>query len=238
MHYPSDSQTLPIRRSWTHEGPSDEELMTRVQARDDRAIAMLYRRHTPLLRAIIGRILDNACDVDDMLQVVFLEVWRQAAHYDEKKGKALGWIVTLARRRAIDRVRTMQAYFRAQERLRAEPEPAPYQGADDEAAAAETAGIFNRILATLPDAQRETVNFAFYRGLSHREIAAQTGIPLGTIKTRLELGLRKMRSAMLAMGGAGEVGLCQGVKERASRRRSGGVLVGHTQTRIVKRVCP
>ena len=204
MLYSLDQQTLSTRPTTPAGEPTDEVLMERIQARDDKAIAILYRRHTPLLRSVIGRILNNDCDVDDLLQVVFLEVWRQAAHYDEAKGKALGWIVTLARRRAIDKVRTMQTYFRAQERLREEPEPAPHLGADEEAAASDTAKIFSRVLATLPVLQREALDFAVYRGLSQREIAAHTGIPLGTIKTRLELALRKVRTAIVALGGASE----------------------------------
>jgi len=204
MLYSLDQQTLSTRPTTPVGEPTDEVLMERIQARDDKAIAILYRRHTPLLRSVIGRILNNDCDVDDLLQVVFLEVWRQAAHSDEAKGKALGWIVTLARRRAIDKVRTMQTYFRAQERLREEPEPAPHLGADEEAAASDTAKIFSRVLATLPGPQREALDFAFYRGLSQREIAAHTGIPLGTIKTRLELALRKVRTAIVALGGASE----------------------------------
>jgi RNA polymerase sigma-70 factor (ECF subfamily) len=204
MLYSFDEQTLSTRPTCTADEQTDEELMSRIQARDDNAIAILYRRHTPLLRSVIGRILNNDSDVDDLLQVVFLEVWRQAAHYDEAKGKALGWIVTLARRRAIDKVRTMQTYFRAQERLRDEPEPAPQLGADEEAAATDTAKMFSRVIATLPVAQREALDFAFYRRFSHREIAAHTGIPLGTIKTRLELALRKVRTAIVALGGERE----------------------------------
>jgi RNA polymerase sigma-70 factor (ECF subfamily) len=201
MLYSFDQQSLSIRPTIAAGEQTDEMLMARIQERDDKAIAILYRRHTPLLRAVIGRILNNDSDVDDLLQVVFLEVWRQAAHYDVAKGKALGWIVTLARRRAIDKVRTMQTYSRAQERLREEPEPAPHLGADEEAAASDTSKIFSRVIATLPVAQREALDLAFYRGLSHREIAAQTGIPLGTIKTRLELALRKVRTAIVAIGG-------------------------------------
>jgi len=204
MLHSFDHQTLTNRHITITGEPTDETLMARIQARDDKAIAILYRRHTPLLRAVIRRILNNDCDVDDQLQVVFLEVWRQAAHYDEKKGKALGWIVTLARRRAIDKVRSMQTYSRAQERLREEPEPAPHLGADEEVAATDTAKIFSRVIATLPVPQREALDFAFYRGFSHREIAAHTGIPLGTIKTRLELALRKVRTAIVALGGVGE----------------------------------
>ena len=204
MLYSFDQQTLAPRPTFAAGDPTDEELMALIQARDEKAISILYRRHTPLLRSVIGRILNNDFDVDDLLQIVFLEVWAQAAHYDEAKGKALGWIVTLARRRAIDRVRTMQTYSRAQERLREEPEPAPHLGADAEVAATDTANIFSRVIATLPVPQREALEFAFYRGFSHREIAAHTGIPLGTIKTRLELALRKVRTAIVALGGSGE----------------------------------
>ena len=204
MLYSFDQQTLTNRPTCTTGEPTDEQLMVRIQARDDQAIAMLYRRHTPLLRTVIGHILNNDCDVDDQLQELFLEVWRQAAHYDDKKGRALGWIVTMARRRAIDKLRKKQTYFRAQERLREEPEPAPHLGADEEVAASDTANIFSRVIATLPVAQREALEFAFYRGFSHREIAAHTGIPLGTIKTRLELALRKVRTSIVALGGIEE----------------------------------
>lgn len=204
MRYSFDTHQLENRPTNSTAEPTDEELMVRIQARDDRAIASLYRRHTALLRTVIGRILHNESDVDDQLQEVFLEVWRLAAHYDVAKGKALGWIVTLSRRRSIDRLRKKQAYFRAQERLRGEPEPAPHHGADEEVAATDTAHIFNRVIATLPAAQREALHFAYYRGLSQREIAAHTGIPLGTIKTRLELALRKVRTAITALGGASE----------------------------------
>ena len=188
--------------------PTDEQLMGRIKAQEDSALAHLYRRHFALLRTVISRVLNNDHDVDDLVQEVFLEVWRQAEHYSEEKGKALGWLVTLARRRAIDRVRKKQAYYRAQERYREEvnhhPEPCVEHGADCEAATSETGEIFQRVMANLPPAQREALQLAFYRGLSQREIAAKTGIPLGTIKTRLELALRKVRSAILALGGERE----------------------------------
>ena len=204
MQYSFENQQLENRPIRATLEPSDEELMARIQAEDDQAIAILYRRHTALLRTVVGRILNDPCDVDDQLQEIFLQVWKQAGRYDPAKGRALGWIVTLARRRAIDKVRKKQSYFLAQERLRMEPEPAPHHGADEEAETSDTAEIFTRVIATLPAAQREALNYAFYRGLSQREIAAHTGIPLGTIKTRLELALRKVRAAIVALGGAGE----------------------------------
>ena len=187
---------------------TDEQLMARIQARDEGALAALYRRHTPLLRTVIARVVHNEHDVDDLLQEVFLELWNRVDHYDQAKGKALGWIVTLARRRAIDRIRRRQAYARAEERLRLETEQEPQQtrhnGVEEDVNAADRAEIFQRLLATLPDAQREALQLAYFRGLSQREIAAKTGIPLGTIKTRLELAVRKIRTAILSLGGEEE----------------------------------
>jgi RNA polymerase sigma-70 factor (ECF subfamily) len=117
-------------------------------------------------------------------------------------------MITLARRRAIDKLRKKLAYSRAQERLRLEterePDPAMHHGADEEVAASDTAKIFQTVIATLPVAQREALHYAYYRGLSQREIAARTGIPLGTIKTRLELAIRKVRTAITALGGVDE----------------------------------
>ncbi len=183
---------------------TDEQLMAGLKAQNQEALATLYRRHTPLLRTIMGRVLGNETDVDDLLQEVFVELWNRAERYDEAKGKALGWIVTLARRRAIDRVRKKQAYARAAERLReqsaggAEP---MHPAADEEVASSDVAQLFQRVIATLPSAQRQALHLAYYAGLSQRDIAHRTGIPLGTIKTRLELALRKVRGGLLAFGG-------------------------------------
>jgi RNA polymerase sigma-70 factor (ECF subfamily) len=188
--------------------PTDEQLMTRIKTQDEQALEILYRRHLPLVRTVVSRVLNNDSDVDDLAQQVFLEVWRQAEHYCENKGKALGWLVTLARRRAIDRVRKRQAYCRARERfqmkLQHDPDACIGHSVATEAASAETREIFNEIISHLPAAQQEALHLAFDRGLSQREIAAQIGIPLGTIKTRLELAIRKVRSAILALGGERE----------------------------------
>lgn len=205
MLYEFDHQEIA---SLTTIDATDEQLMARIQARDDAALATLYKRHTALIRTIVARIVHNDHDVDDLLQEIFLELWNRADHYEEGKGKALGWIVTLARRRAIDRIRRRQAYDRAAERMRletaTEPDATRYQGVEEDANATDRAEVFQRILATLPEAQREALQFAYYQGLSQREIAAKTGIPLGTIKTRLELAVRKVRAAILSLGGEEE----------------------------------
>ncbi len=205
MLYEFDTQQIA---EITQQETTDEQLMARIQSRDDAALAALYRRHTPLLRTVVSRVVHNEHDADDLLQEIFVELWNRAESYDEAKGKALGWMVTLARRRAIDKIRRRQAYSRAEERLRLETEHEPQQtrheGVEDDVSAAERAEIFKRLMATLPPAQQEALHLAYYRGLSQREIAAQTGIPLGTIKTRLELAIRKIRTAILAIGGADE----------------------------------
>jgi RNA polymerase sigma-70 factor, ECF subfamily len=184
--------------------PSDEELMERIQARDEDALETLMNRYQAMLRSVIGRMISNDQDVSDVLEEVFLGVWNQSTNFDTKKGKAIGWIITMARRRAIDRVRRCQAYDRAEMRFRLATDTGSSNLAQDDveehAANADCAGIFRGLLGALPEAQREVVKMAFYRGLSQREIARETGIPLGTIKTRLELGVKKLRSAVFAMG--------------------------------------
>jgi RNA polymerase sigma-70 factor (ECF subfamily) len=205
MLYEFDHQHLAAMASPS--AASDEELMALIQARDERALNALFVRHKALLRTIVSRVVQNDQDVDDVCQEVLLEIWNRAASYDEAKGKAMGWIVTLARRRAIDRVRRRQAYHRAEERNRVQVERESvgmHPGADKCAQESDLAQTLQQILKTIPAAQREALEMAYYQGLSQREIAAKTGIPLGTIKTRLELGVRKARAAVLAMGGRQE----------------------------------
>lgn len=182
---------------------TDEALMARVQKGDETALAILHRRHQALLRTIASRMIHNDHDVDDLVQECMLEVWQRAANYCPEKGHALGWLVTLARRRTIDRLRRKIAYGRAQDRFRvasALESEAIETGADEEAAQSDRAQAMKELIGHLPPAQQEVIRLAFYRGLSQREIAASTGIPLGTIKTRIELALKKLRSSALAFG--------------------------------------
>src|ERR1700677_1168823 len=177
-----------------------EHLMALVKNRDDKALAELHRRHVPLLRGIIGKIINNDGDIDDLIQEVFLQIWNGAEKYSEEKGGALGWIITIARRRAIDKVRRKQSYFRAEERLRMEPAGEAYQHTCEEANAGEVGRIFKKLLSQLPAAQREAVHLSYYCDMSQREIVASTGIPLGTVKTRIELAMRKIRAGVLQYG--------------------------------------
>ncbi len=181
---------------------TDEQLMICIRGGDENALATLQRRHNGMLRTIIKRIVTKDADVDEVLQEVMVETWSRCHLFDEKKGKLLGWLITIARRRAIDRVRRRLSYDRTAERLRLESEAAPqnlHTHVEEDVMTSERARILQQLLDSLPAAQREAIRLAFYRGLSQREIAAKTGIPLGTIKTRLELAIRKLRASILAL---------------------------------------
>jgi RNA polymerase sigma-70 factor, ECF subfamily len=204
MLYAFESNQLKRILEYKSNEVTDEQLMAGICRQDQRCLDALYQRHHALLRTVISRIVGNEYDVDDVLQECLLDVWRHAGNYSRAKGEALAWIVTLARRRAIDRVRRIGTYHRCKERFRdvvkVENQGAAHTGADEEVASIDRAAVIRKLIAKLPEAQQEAIHLAFYRGLTQREIAKFTGKPLGTIKTRLELGLRKLRNALLALG--------------------------------------
>jgi RNA polymerase sigma-70 factor, ECF subfamily len=176
--------------------PSDLELMRGIQAEDPDALSQLYDRYNSILKALILRVVHNEAEADDLLQEIFMEIWKQAKNFSPDKGKPLGWMVTLARRRAIDGLRKRQAYQRAEERLQAETEQQPdawvQNTTEEEISFSDTRTLVRKMLDRVPPAQRQAIELAFFRGMSQREIAAKTNTPLGTVKTRLELGLKKI----------------------------------------------
>jgi RNA polymerase sigma-70 factor (ECF subfamily) len=174
----------------------DAALMRAIADRDPDALAALYDRYSGILKALVIRVIHDEAEADDLLQEIFMQIWRQAKNYSQKKGQALGWIVTLTRRRAIDRLRKRQAYHRVTERLEQETEHQPdawvHNRIDDDILQDDLRQFLRRRIEALPLLQRQAIDLAFFKGMSQREIAIHTGTPLGTIKTRLELGLRKL----------------------------------------------
>lgn len=183
--------------------PSDEELMGAVQRKDPEALATLYDRYSSVLKALIMRIVHNEAEADDLLQEIYMELWDHAQNYSSDKGKPLGWMVTLTRRRSIDRLRKRQSYARAEERLQQEIEQQPeawvHNTVDDAIDISDMRATLRRIIIGLPIAQQQAIELAFFKGMSQREIAAHTNIPLGTIKTRLELGLKKIADGLKSL---------------------------------------
>jgi len=179
--------------------PTDEALIASIQAKDPEALRRLCERYRTLLRFVGYRVLHNDVDCDDLLQDVTIEIWRRADTFDPNKGKPLGWIITLTRRRALDRVRKREALIRMKVRVQEiHPPGAPlsYENVESEVAHAEMRECLERAMRNLPPAQRQVLQMAYYRGLSQRGIAQITRLPLGTVKTRLELGMRKLAVAL------------------------------------------
>jgi RNA polymerase sigma-70 factor (ECF subfamily) len=174
----------------------DETLMEKITQRHQPALGELYSRYARSLRALIGSVVHEESEADDVLQESFLQIWREAHHYSPKAGKPLGWVITIARRRAIDRVRRRDSYRRAKQRFEDEIKPQPHFSGATGTASAVSQSDLRRFLGeqmeALPRVQREAVELAYFRGLSQREIAATTRTPLGTVKTRIQLGLRKL----------------------------------------------
>jgi RNA polymerase sigma-70 factor (ECF subfamily) len=185
-------------------GASDVELITAVsEDRSQRALEELYRRYRSMLRSVINRVMNSDADADDVLQDVFIQVWNQAQSYSPEKGHLLGWLITMARRRALDRVRQMCAYKNATDRYEKAVEPTKpsfYETStvDREVWKNELQERMDKLMHKLPEAQRQAVRLTFFQGLSQREIAAHLSVPLGTIKTRIELGMRKLGRSFVA----------------------------------------
>jgi RNA polymerase sigma-70 factor (ECF subfamily) len=177
----------------------DEALLKKISRRNQVALTELYGRYGQMLRTLIDSLVHEGAEADDVLQEIFLQIWREADNYSPKAGKPIGWMVTIARRRAIDRLRRRQAYFRAQERYRdmldGQPQR-PQRDAEKTFVLSDLRHFLKKRMRNLPRLQREAIELAFFKGLSHREIAAATRAPLGTVKTRLELGLQKLTQAI------------------------------------------
>jgi len=173
-------------------GLADESLMEGITQGQQSALSELHSRYAHILRNLIAKVVHEESDVDDVLQESFLQIWREAASYSPEAGKPLGWAVTIARRRAIDRVRRRACYRRAKERFANETRPAPHDSAATDLANSDLKNFLGKQMQILPCGQREAVELAYFDGLSQREIAAATHTPLGTVKTRLQLGLKKL----------------------------------------------
>ena len=177
----------------------DAQLMARVVARDPHALRALYDRHSGMVYGLSLRILRQASEAEDLVQDVFLHLWRQASRFDAERGVFLGWLVSLTRNRAIDRLRAGRTRDKKTDAYEAERQSdvAPPAADPNEAAyVAELREAVNAALGTLPEPQRAALELAYFGGFSHSEIAEQLDTPLGTIKARIRQGMMKLRDAL------------------------------------------
>jgi RNA polymerase sigma-70 factor (ECF subfamily) len=175
---------------------ADHRIVARMAGGDPSALADLYERHARAVYSLACRILGDRTEAEDVAQDVFSQAWRQAAQYDSRRATVIGWLLMMSRTRSIDRLRARRA--RPQTAAVGLPEAAdPAAGAEARAIGMEAASRVRQALGSLPDSQRAALELAYYEGLSHADIAAQLGEPLGTIKTRIRAGLLRLRSAMM-----------------------------------------
>lgn len=180
--------------------PSDETLLAQIARRDGRAFEVFYDRHAPTVYGLLRRIVGNPAVADELLQETFWLVWERADQYTQQ-GSPAAWLHRIARNKALDHLRRRKARPQLAEPPDHEEdlgwEPFLVSPEDVEEAAQRTWDRESLVaaLADLPEEQRQCLELAYFEGLTHREIAERTGIPLGTVKTRLRLALEKLAVA-------------------------------------------
>lgn len=172
------------------------EMLVRVAAGDQGAFARVYDMLSPRVFGLILRVLVDRSQSEEVLQEVFLEVWQSAARFAPNKGQGRTWVLTIAHRRAVDRVRASQASTDRDVRVGFRDLDVAYDRVAEQAQLRIEGRQVATALKTLPDPQREALTLAYYGGYSQSEIAALVGAPLGTIKTRMRDGLTRLRAAM------------------------------------------
>ncbi len=177
----------------------DFATVQRMAGGDGTALADLYDRHGRSVYALANRMLTDPAEAEDLTQDVFTLAWKNAARYDPARGAVAAWLLVTTRTRAIDRIRARRS--RPQRgsdddgrKMAAIPDASP--SVDVIVATSQDAARVRGALADLPVDQRDALDLAYFQGLSHSEIAERTGIPLGTIKTRIRSGLQRLRDAM------------------------------------------
>jgi RNA polymerase sigma-70 factor (ECF subfamily) len=170
---------------------SEEALLQRLAEGDRAALQDFYDRYAGLVNGLARRILRDAADAEDVVQDVFVQVWRDAARFDRERGSAQVWVCMIARSRALDRLRRRKARREDGERP-VEPVAASWEPVLSVA--------MRKALDGLPEEQRRPLELAYYEGLTQTEIAARLQAPLGTIKTRMRTALLKLRESLARRG--------------------------------------
>jgi len=170
----------------------DEDLLLRIASGDQQALKTLYGQVSDRAMAIAFRVVKDRSEAEDVVQETFVEVWKRAKQYDASRGGATAWVITIARNRAIDRVRARGSSARTIQGAAAEPAapatPAPLEIAEQRRDRERVIDALGR----LPAEQRRAVELAYFDGLTQSEIASETKEPLGTVKTRIRLAMAKL----------------------------------------------
>lgn len=175
--------------------PLDENLL-RVARGDQRAFEQVYDRIAGPVFGLVRRIVRDPAQSEEVTQEVFVEVWRTATRFDPARGSGHSWVMTLAHRRAVDRVRSAQASIDRDLRAGRRDQERPFDVVAEQVEARMEQEQVRRALDSLTDLQREAITLAYYGGYTYREVAELLELPLGTVKTRLRDGLIRLRDAL------------------------------------------
>ena len=169
---------------------NERALIARIRAGDESAMSDLYDRYSGIVYGVALRVLGNTMAAEDVLQEVFLQLWRNPQAFDAERGRLAPWLAVIARNRSIDVLRK-----RPMEEDIDELPISTGVNLEDEASERMAIDKVRGVLAQLPPDQRKTLEMAYFEGLTHTEIASKTGDPLGTVKTRIRYGLLALRKA-------------------------------------------
>ncbi|MBL8207493.1 MAG: sigma-70 family RNA polymerase sigma factor [Blastocatellia bacterium] len=174
--------------------------IAQIATGDQAALAQFYELTNRMAFGLILRILSDRSTAEEVLLDVYTQVWRQAGHYNRERGTPLAWLTTIARTRALDRLRSGRQEMQRKESLEVVAEARSLAADPEETAASnEHQQLVRRALAKLTVEQRQILELAYFSGLSHSEIAAHLGQPLGTVKTRARLGMLKLKEMLAPM---------------------------------------
>jgi len=180
---------------------ADERLVEALEVRDEKALETLYDRHGDYVYSVCLRMVGDVQLAEDLSQEVFLRLWRRPDLYDVSRGRFLTWLLSVARNRAIDERRSRGRRFRFETPPSINTEEvlalAPSSEERDHAVISEERIVVQRALATLPPEQRLAIQLAYFGGYTQQEIAQGLHQPLGTVKTRIRLGLQKLRALLM-----------------------------------------
>ncbi len=177
----------------------ENELIERIAGKDEKALSELYDRYAKLLYSVILAIVKDQKEAEELLQEVFITVWNKSSLFSLKKGNAYSWLVAITRNIAIDRIRSKK--FKDHRSLM-EGIELPLENIDtsplDAMIIVERSLIVNEALSKIPHEQKETIMLTYFEGYSQKEIAELLGIPLGTVKTRIRMGMQKLQTLILS----------------------------------------
>ena len=176
--------------------PEDRQLIQRMASKDAAALDTFYARYNRLAFSLIFRIVGNRPDAEDVLTEVFWQIWQQSGRYDATRGKPVAWLLTIARTRAIDSLRSSGRQQEKNEPFDPQKDRPPSGPEPDIFVLADTRQAVQEALQTLPEQQRIPLEMAYFQGMSHTEIASALGQPLGTVKDRIRTAMLHLRKRL------------------------------------------